>query len=48
MRYWTEHGHARIYYTDSSKDEGGSTGKFWDPTRHIAAMIMEHTQRFVW
>jgi hypothetical protein len=37
-----------IAYTDSSRDEGGSTGKFWDPTRHIATMIMEHTRRIVW
>ncbi len=37
-----------IAYTDSSRDEGGSTGKFWDPTRHIATMIMEHTERIVW
>lgn len=39
---------ARIYYTDSSKDEGGATGKFWDPTLHIATMIREHTRVFVW
>jgi len=39
---------ARIYYSDSSKDEGGSTGKFWDPTRDIAALISEHTRRIVW
>jgi hypothetical protein len=39
---------ARIYYTDSSRDEGGSTGKFWDPTRDIAALIREHTRRIVW
>ncbi|MCA1572451.1 MAG: hypothetical protein LC798_19550 [Chloroflexi bacterium] len=39
---------SRIYYTDSSKDEGGSTGKFWDPTRDIAALISEHTRRIVW
>jgi hypothetical protein len=39
---------ARTYYTDSSRDEGGSTGKFWDPTRHIAEMIMVHTRVFVW
>ncbi|HYI67553.1 MAG TPA: hypothetical protein VEW95_11555 [Candidatus Limnocylindrales bacterium] len=39
---------ARIYYTDSSKDEGGGTGKYWDPTLHIAAMIREHTRVFVW
>ena len=39
---------SRIYYTDSSKDEGGSTGKFWDPTRDIAALISEHSKRIVW
>lgn len=39
---------ARIYYTDSSKDEGGGTGKYWDPTQHIAALIGEHTRVFVW
>ena len=39
---------ARIYYTDSSRDEGGGTGKYWDPTRHIAALIGEHTRVFVW
>lgn len=39
---------ARLYYTDSSKDEGGATGKFWTPTRHIAAMVAEHTKRIVW
>lgn len=45
---WTGTDYARLYYTDSSRDEGGSTGKFWDPMRHIAALIMEHTKRFVW
>lgn len=45
---WTGGDYARTYYTDSSKDEGGATGWFWDPTRHVAAMIMEHTQRLVW
>ncbi len=45
---WTGTTFARIYYTDSSKDEGGSTGKFWDPTRDIAALINEHTRRLVW
>jgi hypothetical protein len=39
---------ARLYYTDSSKDEGGGTGTFWDPIRHIGGMIRDHTQRFVW
>ena len=46
--YWTGTDFARVYYTYSSKDEGGSTGKFWDPTRHIAEMIRVHTGRFVW
>ena len=36
------------YYTDSSRDEGGGTGKYWDPTRHIAGMISVHTRVFVW
>lgn len=45
---WTNSDTPRVYYTDSSKDEGGSTGKYWDPTRHIAALIMEHTKRLVW
>lgn len=45
---WNGTDSARLYFADSSKDEGGSTGKFWDPTRHIAALIMEHTGRFVW
>ncbi len=39
---------ARTYYTDSSEDEGGSTGRFWDPVKHIAGMIMDHSGRFVW
>lgn len=46
--YYTGTDYARTYYTDSSKDEGGSTGKFWDPTRHIARLIAQHTGRFVW
>jgi hypothetical protein len=46
--YWTGTDFARVYYTDSSRDEGGSTGKFWDPTRHLAEMIRVHTGRFVW
>ena len=46
--FWTNSDTPRIYYADSSKDEGGSTGKYWDPTRHIAALIMEHTKRLVW
>jgi hypothetical protein len=46
--YWAGNDFSRIYYTDSSKDEGGSTGKYWDPTRHLAEMIRVHTGRFVW
>lgn len=45
---WTNSDVPQIAYTDSSRDEGGSTGKFWDPTRHIAVLILEHTGRFVW
>ncbi len=45
---YTGNDFARIYYTDSSRDEGGGTGKYWDPTRHIAALIGEHTRVFVW
>lgn len=45
---WDGADRARTYYTDSSKDEGGATGKYWDPTRHIAIMIGEHTGRIVW
>jgi hypothetical protein len=39
---------AKLRYTDSSRDEGGSTGKFIDPTRHIAILMMQHTRRLVW
>jgi hypothetical protein len=45
---WNGTDSARLYYADSSRDEGGSTGKFWDPTRHIGVMISVHTGRFVW
>jgi hypothetical protein len=45
---WTGSDSAAMYYTDSSRDEGGSTGKFNDPVRHIAQMIMDHTRRLVW
>lgn len=39
---------ARMYFTDSSRDEGGATGKFWTPTRWFTLMILEHTKRIVW
>jgi hypothetical protein len=45
---WNGGDTARTYYTDSSKDEGGATGKFWLPTRRLAALIAEHTGRIVW
>lgn len=46
--YWSGNDFSRIYYTDSSRDEGGSTGQYWDPTRHLAEMMRVHTGRFVW
>jgi hypothetical protein len=45
---WDGSDRPRIYYTDSSKDEGGSTGKFWTPTRWFGFLITEHTGLFVW
>lgn len=39
---------SRLYYTDSSQDEGGATGQFWDPMRHVGGLITDHTGRFVW
>lgn len=45
---WTGSDSARIYYTDSSEDEGGSTGKYWNSTRSLAKLIDEHTRRIVW
>jgi hypothetical protein len=39
---------ARTYYADSSGAQGGGTGKYWDPTLEIAAMIGQHTGRIVW
>ena len=45
---WTGTDSSLLYFTDSSRDEGGSTGKFNDPMRHIARMIMDHTRRLVW
>jgi len=45
---WNGGDTARTYYTDSSKDEGGATGKFWLPTRHLAGLVAEHTRRIVW
>ena len=39
---------ARMYYTDSSRDEGGATGKFWTSTWYFTIMILNHTQRLVW
>ena len=45
---WTGTDFARVYFTDSSKDEGGSTGKYWNSTKSMAALIGEHTRRLVW
>jgi hypothetical protein len=46
--HWSGNDFARTYYTDSSKDEGGATGYFWNATRHLAGLIREHTGRIVW
>ncbi|HET8776797.1 MAG TPA: hypothetical protein VFN76_03965 [Candidatus Limnocylindria bacterium] len=40
--------YSRMYFTDSSKDEGGSTGKFYNSVLSIKWMIDHHTRRFVW
>ena len=40
--------YSRIHYADSSKNYGGGTGKYWNPTLEMAALINEHTRRFVW
>jgi hypothetical protein len=40
--------YARVYFADSSKNQGGGTGKYWNLTLEIAALIGEHTGRFVW
>jgi len=45
---WDGTSSARTYYADSSEDQGGGTGKYWDPTSEIARMIGAHTRRFVW
>jgi hypothetical protein len=39
---------ARMYFTDSSRDEGGGTGKYWTPTRWFTLMILEHTRLILW
>jgi hypothetical protein len=46
--FWNGGDFSRVYFADSSRDEGGSTGLFWNPTRHIAGLIGEHTKRLVW
>jgi hypothetical protein len=39
---------ARVWYADSSAGFGGGTGKYSDPVRHMAILILRHTQRYVW
>ncbi len=46
--YYTGSNFARIWYTDSSRDEGGSTGKFSVPTRTMMILVRRHTGRVVW
>ena len=45
---WDGTSSSRLYFTDSSRDEGGATGKFWTPFRTVAKLIGEHTGRLVW
>lgn len=45
---WNGGDFPRVYYTDSSRDEGGSTGKFSDPSRHVYLLISWHTNIIVW
>jgi hypothetical protein len=40
--------YSRLYFADSSKDEGGGTGKYYNSTLSIAWMIAHHTGRLVW
>ena len=40
--------YARLYFTDSSKNFGGSTGKFYNSVLSIKWMIDHHTRRYVW
>lgn len=46
--HWSGNDFARTYFTDSSRDEGGSTGQFWNSTKQLAALVAEHTKRLVW
>lgn len=39
---------ARTYFADSSANQGGGTGTYWNSTLSLATMIGEHTRRFVW
>jgi hypothetical protein len=46
--YTKNSSYSRLYFTDSSKDEGGSTGKFYNSVLSVAWMIAHHTGRLVW
>lgn len=46
--FWSGGQFSRIYYTDSSKNQGGGTGTYWDPTFTLNMLIQEHTKRIVW
>ncbi len=39
---------SRLYVADSSRDEGGSTGKYYNSVLSVAWMIAHHTGRLVW
>jgi hypothetical protein len=41
-------GYSRLYFADSSRDEGGSTGKYFNSVLSVAWMMARHTARLVW
>lgn len=47
-RHWDNSRTPLLRYDDSSKDEGGSTGAFSDPSKDIYDLVRVHTNRIVW
>ena len=41
-------GYSRLYFTDSSRDEGGGTGKYYNSVLSVAWLMAHHTARLVW
>jgi hypothetical protein len=46
--YTKNSNYARLYFTDSSRNYGGSTGKFYNSVLSIKWMVDHHTRRYVW